>query len=281
MNGDGIFEPVRFNGFPELKETLISGHLEASFILAPMAMRLREDGVPLKIVYLGHRDGTAMMVHVDSPIRRIRDLKGKTVAIPNRFSNQYLILHRALNKRGMSMKDLKLVELPPPEMPTALKGKSVDAIIAGEPFMAQTEMDEYGRILFLAKDEWPDFISCVLAVREEVLRQRRDEVQLLVEGIAKSGKWLDKSKTNRIEAAGFTGRRYYNQNPRLLEFVLTKPPDRVKYTNLRVLRKDFEEIEQLARDAGIMRGTVGFEDYADPSLVPDDSVIQPYDLKAP
>src|SRR5437764_14959578 len=89
--GESFFDPIRFNGFPELKEAFLSGYVPATFILAPLAMALREQGVPIKIVYLGHRDGTAMMVHKDSLIFRIEDLKGKTIAVPNRFSNQRLL----------------------------------------------------------------------------------------------------------------------------------------------------------------------------------------------
>jgi NitT/TauT family transport system substrate-binding protein len=51
MTGEGIFEPVRFNGWPELKEAYLSGYTPATFILAPMAMALREQGVQIKIVY--------------------------------------------------------------------------------------------------------------------------------------------------------------------------------------------------------------------------------------
>src|SRR5271167_1010774 len=100
-------------------------------------------------------------------------------------------------------------------------------------------MNGYGRILFLTKDVWPDFISCVLVVTEDTIRHRRPEVQRLVDGIAKSGKWLDQNQEDRSQAADFPAQHYYNQNPDLLRFVLGKPPDRVKYTNLRVLRKDF------------------------------------------
>src|SRR6516164_5246256 len=92
LSGKSGFEPVRFQGFPELKEAFISGYLPATFILAPLAMRMREDGVPLKIVYLGHRDGTAMVVHKDSQIYQIEDLRGKKIAVPNRFSNQKLLV---------------------------------------------------------------------------------------------------------------------------------------------------------------------------------------------
>ncbi len=281
MSGESYFEPVRFNGWPELKEAFLSGYMPATFILAPLAMALREQGVPIKIVYLGHRDGTAMMVHKDSRIYRIEDLKGKTIAVPNRFSNQRLLIFKALRERGMSIKDVNLVEMPPPDMPVALLSRSVDAITSGEPFMGQTELDGYGRVLYLTKDVWPNFISCVLAVNESAIKNHRDAVQRLVDGIARSGKWLDQTMDHRMEASQFVAKNYYNQDPRLLTFVLSKPPDRVKYTNLAPLKKDFEEIQALAVEAGIMQGTVGFNDYVDTSFAKDDASIQPYKWESP
>ncbi len=280
LEGDGYFEPVRFNGWPEIKEAFLSGYLEATFLLAPMAISLREEGVPVKIVYLGHRDGTAMMVHKDSQIFRIEDLRGKRVAVPNRFSNQRLLIYRALRDRGMSIDDIELFELPPPDMPAALYTKSVDAITSGEPFMGQTELDGYGRVLYLTKDIWPNFISCVLVVHEDAIKHKRDQVQRLVDGIAKSGKWIDEEMDHRMQAAKFVSKHYYNQDPRLLEFVLSKPPDRVKYTNLRLYRKEFAEIEELGKAAGILKGTAGFDDYTDTSFVKDDAEIAPYEWEA-
>jgi NitT/TauT family transport system substrate-binding protein len=281
LEGESFFKPMKFSGFPELKEMFLShpDKMPATFILAPLAMSLREQGVPIKMVYLGHRDGTAMMVHKDSSIFRIEDLKGKTIAVPSRFSNQRLLIFKALKDRGMSIDDVKLVEMPPADMPAALSVRAVDAVTSGEPFMAQTEMDGYGRILYLTKDVWPEFISCVLAVHESAIKHRREEVQALVDGIARSGKWLDSSIDNRMEAGDVVAKKYYNQNPELLKFVLSKPPDRVKYTNLNLVRKDLEEIEALGKEGGILKGTAGFEDYADPSFVTDDTQVKPWDYK--
>ena len=276
ITGDSIFRPLRFNGWPELKEAYLSGYTPATFILAPMAMALREQGVPIKIVYLGHRDGSAVMVRKDSNIYRMEDLRGKRVAVPNRFSNQRLLIFRALKQAHMTVKDIELIEMPPPDMPAALYAHAVDAISSGEPFMAQTELDGYGRVLWLTKDVWPNFISCVLAVHEDMIKNHRDVVQRLVDGIAKSGKWIDKSMDHRMEAAQFVANFYYNQDPRLLSFVLSKPPDRVKYTNLALRKPDFEEIEELGREAGILNGSAHFPDYTDTSFVTDDSAVQPY-----
>lgn len=281
MGGDGIIQPVRFSGFPEIKKTFLADGLEAAFILAPLVIALREQGVPIKIVYLGHRDGTAMMVRKDSPISRVEDLPGKTVAIPNRYSNQCIIIHKALKARGLGLGDVRLVEVPPPDMPAALFSRAVDAVIAGEPLMAQTEMDGYGRVLFLAKDIWPGFISCVLTVPERMIRSRRGDVQRLVDGIARSGKWVDQSLNHRMQAAAFTARHYYHQNPDLLRYVLSKPPDRVRYTSLVLHSADFEEIERLGAEAGVLKGTAHFDDYADPSFARDEAETQFYEWEGP
>lgn len=272
----GGFEPVRFNGWPELKEAFLSGHTEATFLLAPMAIKLREEGVPIKIVYLGHRDGTAVMVHAESGITRTEDLRGKRIAVPNRYSNQRLLLYRSLKDRGMTFADVELLEMPPPDMPAALYSRAVDAVTSGEPFMGQTELDGYGRVLWLTKDVWPGFISCVLAVREDVIANERPRVQALVDGIARSGLWMDEHMDHRMQAAQFVSENYYNQDPRLLEFVLSKPPDRVTYTNLTVRRADFEEIETLGREAGLLSGTVGFDDYVDTTFVRSDGPLTPF-----
>ena len=276
VEGQGFFQPMRFSGWPELKEMFIGRpqDMPASFILAPMAMALREQGVKIKIVHLGHRDGSAVMVHKDSGIFQVTDLRGKTVAVPGRYANQRLIIYRELRKYGMTINDVKIVEMPPPDMPAALLSRSVDAISSGEPFMGQTELDGYGRVLFQAKDVWPGFISCVLAVHEDAIRDHREEIQKLVNGIAASGKWIDQSMAHRMDAAEFVAKEYYNQNPRLLQFVLSKPPDRVTYSRLKPLRADFEEIEKLGLEAGILQGTAHFEDYVDDTFAPEPASVK-------
>jgi NitT/TauT family transport system substrate-binding protein len=275
-DGKGFYEPVRFNGFPEIKESLIAGYLPATFMLAPMAMALRQQGVPMKIVYLGHRDGTAMMVHKDSQIHAVRDLRGKRVAIPNRFSNQYLLLRKALAAEGMSIKDVEMLEMSPPDMPAALYAKAVDAITSGEPFMAQTELDGYGRVLYQAKDIWPNFISCVLVVSQKTIDEHPDWVQQLVNGIASSGLWLQEGMDHRMKAADAVATQYYNQNPRLLRFVLSKPPDRVTYGNLRLAKPEFDAIAQMALEAGVLKKPIAFEEYADTRFSENTTGAGPY-----
>ena len=46
-------------------------------MIAPLAMKLREQGVKVKIAYLGHRDGSTVMVRKDLPAKTLKDLEGR------------------------------------------------------------------------------------------------------------------------------------------------------------------------------------------------------------
>jgi len=264
---DTIFSSRKFTDWPTVKEALISKEIGGVFILAPMAMQLAADGIPIKVVYLGHRDGTGIVVGKDAPIHDFGDLRGKVVAIPSRYANQNLLMHKMMDEWGMPYDSIDLREVPPPEHPTALRAGSIDGYIVGEPFAAKAEVDGFGRVLYHTKDIWPEFISCVLVVRQDLIDERRDLVQELVDGIAKSGKWLDEDMEHRMDAAEVTAEHYYFQEESLLKHVLSKPVDRVKYTNLAPLRGDFDEIMDLAVRIGVLSKPVEFSDYADDSFV--------------
>lgn len=258
-----LFVPRLFQGFPEIKEALISNRMQAAFMVAPMAIALRAQGVPIRIVYLGHRYGSAVVVGKNSGIRSFADLRGKTVAIPSRFSDERLIVYKALRDNGMNDRDVKLVEMAPPDVTGALAAGAIDAFSMGEPFPSQAEMGGYGRVLFHAKEYWPDYISCVLVVRQDVIDRRPDAVQVLVDGIARSGLWLDTGRRNRLHAADFVARYYYRQDPKLLRWALTNPLDRVQYTRLTPHKKDFDLIRDLMLETGTLERSIEFEEYVD------------------
>jgi NitT/TauT family transport system substrate-binding protein len=186
-----VFRSKKYTSFPTIVEDMQAGNLKATFMLAPLAMVLNRRGTPVKIVHLGHRDGTTMMVRKDSDITDFAGLKGKKIAIPHRYSNQRILVEKLKEKFGFGPNDLTLVDYPPPEMPAALKTGQIDAYIVGEPFPAKAEMDGFGKVLYFTKDIWPNFISCVLVVRADLIQSDRALVQELVNGIARSGKWID------------------------------------------------------------------------------------------
>ena len=88
-------------------------------------------------------------------------------------------------------------------------------------------------------------------------------MQALVDGIARSGLWLDKGKPYRDDAADFVGRFYYNQKPALLRWALTKPMDRVMYTPLAPRKADFDMVRDLMIETGVLDRKIEFNEYID------------------
>jgi len=261
--GGEIFLPRMFQGFPEIKEALISNKMQAAFIVAPLAIALKAQGVPIRIVYLGHRYGSAVVVRTDGPVKTFADMRGKTIAIPTRFSDERLIVFRAMKAFGIKPGEIKMVEMAPPDVAGALAAKAIDAFSMGEPFPSQAEMGGFGRVLFHAREYWPDYMSCVLVVREDMIENRPEAVQVLVDGVARSGLWLEKGKAYRENAADFVGRFYYNQKPALLQWALTKPITRVMYSNLAPRKPDFDMVRDLMIETGVLDKKIEFEEYTD------------------
>jgi NitT/TauT family transport system substrate-binding protein len=259
-----IFIPKKFQGFPEIKEALIADRMQAGFMVAPMAMALRSQGVPIKIVYLGHRYGSAVVVKKDGPVQTVEDLVGKTMAIPSRFSDEHLILLRALAVHGIEKSRVRLVEMPPPDVAGALAVDAIDGFSMGEPFPSQAEMGGFGRVLFHAREYWPDYMSCVVVVRQDAIDERPLAVQTLVDGIKRSGLWLDAGVPNRDHAADFVGRYYFNQPPDLLRWALLRDLRRVTYSELEPRKPDFDLVRDLMLENGLLDHAIEFHEYVDP-----------------
>lgn len=258
-----LFLPRMFQGFPEMKEAIISDKVQAAFIVAPMAIALKAQGVPVKVVYLGHRYGSAVVVRKNGSVKTVADLRGKTVAIPTRFSDERLMLFRAMQIWSVKPSEVKMVEMAPPDVSGALAAGAIDGFAMGEPFPSQAEMSGFGRVLFQAREYWPDYMSCILIVRQDLIDSRPDVVQVLVDGIARSGLWLDKSRPNREDAADFVGRFYYHQKPALLRWALTNPMDRVLYSPLAPRKPDFDLVRDMMIQTGVLDKKIGFEEYTD------------------
>jgi len=301
-----LFQSKRYTNFPAIVEDIQAGNLDAAFILAPFAMVLaREGSRPVKIVHLGHRDGTCMVVRKESPYQSFADLRGTRMAIPHRYANQRILVEKLKDQFGFRDDEITFIDFPPPEMPAGLKAGQFEAYIVGEPHCARAELEDFGRILYYTKDIWPNFISCVLVVTQDLIDREPGLVQELVTGITASGEWIDEGpqdrlleglylegedvpeaeegvdapkqivipsefgSTPRMQAAQIAG-LYYGQPPELLKYVLSKPPDRVKYTELNLAREDFVEIQRYAEELGFFakrpvtpEDPFGFEDFCD------------------
>ena len=164
----------------------------------------------------------------------------------------------------MTTKDVQIVEMAPPDMPAALYANAVDAYCTGEPFGAAAQSAGYARLLRMTRDEWPKYICCVLTVREELISTTAPLVQDLVNQVLGAGVWLDAKQENRKKAVAIAaGKKFFNQDPKIIQFVMHNPTDRVTYGDLRMIRTEFEELMQLSMEAGTIKHPIPYETYVD------------------
>jgi NitT/TauT family transport system substrate-binding protein len=265
---DFEFEYSKYSGWPEIKESLMANRIQAAYMLAPLVMDLADKKIPVKIVSLGHRSGAVIMVRTDSPYQKFSDLRGKRIAIPSRFAVDFLFLRKMLTRENMTPKDIEIMEMPPPDMPAALYANAVDAYCTGEPFGAAAQRAGYARVLRMTRDEWRNYICCVLTVREELIAENPAMVQDLVNHVQGAGQWLDEKQTNRDKAVAIAaGKGFFNQDPNILKFVMENPTDRVTYGDLRMIREEFDDLMQLSIEAGTIKHPIAYETYIDERFV--------------
>ena len=146
----------------------------------------KANGNPIKSVYVYSKpEWTALVVRSDSSITKVEDLKGKKVAV-TRGTDPHVFLLRALDRVGLSEKDIELVPLQHPDGRNALEKGDVDAWAGLDPLMAQTEVDKGSKLFF--RD--PNLNTYgVLNVREEFARQYPEYVKRVIVAYEKARTW--------------------------------------------------------------------------------------------
>ena len=259
------FDAMRFGEFPSIVEALKTKRLLAGFVTVPLAMKMREQGAPIRICCLGHRDGSQLTIRKEDPAKSLRDMRGKTIAIPSPFSNENFFVNKMMRDQGIKPDEIKFVVLPPPDMPAALSAKAIDGFIVAEPYPGKAEMDGYGRVLYYAKDVWPNYISCCLVVHTDLIHDKPEVVRDLVRGIVASGEWAQKNRTGAAKLVA----PYFGQNEALMRYVLTQPPDRVTFINLKPGDAEIQTIMDMGISLGFLKIRTPLDQLLDRSFIPD------------
>lgn len=96
-----------------------------------------------ELKYLAYEDGAkqshALLLPLNSPIKRLSDLKGKRIGLTKGSSAHYF-LAQSLNKAGLAWSDIQAIWLTPADGRAALDKKAIDAWATWEPYVSATEM---------------------------------------------------------------------------------------------------------------------------------------------
>ncbi|MBK1730710.1 ABC transporter substrate-binding protein [Thiococcus pfennigii] len=243
-------EPIKFSSWPEIAEALKAGAIDGGFLLTPIGLTLRAKGAPVQVVMLGHRNGSVITVKQDAGIDRIEDLEGRSIAVPSPFSTHNILLRKVLTEHRIDpARDLRILDMAPPEMVNALATGRIDGYIVAEPFGAQAEALKVGKVLMLSKDIWPDHICCVLNVREAVIDKHPEAVQEMVSGMVRTAAFI----AERPAEAAKGSVKLIGQRPAVVETVLTTPAGRLTFDDLVPREADFAATQDYMIAFGIAK----------------------------
>jgi NitT/TauT family transport system substrate-binding protein len=186
-------EPAPAQSGNEIVTAMVSGDLQFGFLGYVPASSARAQGLPLKLIAnadngaeTANKEWTQLMVGKDSPIRDVKDLAGKTIAVNALKGVGEVVIKAALDKQGVDPNSIKLLEVPFPEMPAALEKDRVDVIWAPEPFLTSVLAKGGREIEAPLTTLGKKFPNGTYATTEQYLGKNQDVVERFARAINKS-----------------------------------------------------------------------------------------------
>lgn len=173
-------------GSNKANQFLQAGAVQFGSTAGSAALLARANGTPIKTVFLFSRpEWTALVVPKDSPVKSVRDLRGKKVAA-TRGTDPWFFLLRSLAAAGLQPTDVQLVDLQHPDGRTALERGQVDAWAGLDPHMAASQLDAGSRLLY-RNVAFNTFGA--LNAREDFLAQHADVAAVVVSAYERARKY--------------------------------------------------------------------------------------------
>lgn len=215
QEGLKVERPVMVRSWKILTESFLAGKFNFTHMLFPIPVWMRfKQGIPVKVLAWDHTNGSAVTVRGDSGINSFKDLGGSQVAVPSWYSMHNLIMQLGLTSQGLTPvirpqsvtlapHEVNLFILPPPDMPTALLGRKIDAFIVADPFNALAQEKFSARIMRYSGDIWKNHPCCVIVTHDRLIQYRPAMVQKAVNAIVRAQAWC---KNNPRETAHLLSR---------------------------------------------------------------------------
>lgn len=168
-------------------EFLNSGSVDFGSTAGLAAVLSKANGNPIKGVYIFSRpEWTALLVPKDSPIKSIKDLKGKKVAA-TKGTDPFLFLLRSLHAEGLQKSDIEHVALQHADGRAALEQGRVDAWAGLDPLMAASEIEAGSRLIHrnVAFNTYG-----FLNTSEKFARENPEYVRKVIAAYEKARKWI-------------------------------------------------------------------------------------------
>jgi ABC-type nitrate/sulfonate/bicarbonate transport system substrate-binding protein len=197
-------DATRFQGSDKRAQAFEAGAIDLSEGSATGVMAAAAEGVQSKIICSVTRESkrgfsTSFYVPDTSSIKTIPDMKDKVVGINGFETAGHLWLKAALEKNGMTDKDVTITPVPFPAMQEAMLAGKIDVGEFPQPFATLLEKQAKVRKIFDAKYGIPfDEELIVIAGKDEFLKRNAPAIRAFLEDVRDATKfYLEKPREAR------------------------------------------------------------------------------------
>ncbi|MEH7523400.1 aliphatic sulfonate ABC transporter substrate-binding protein [Bacillus sp. JJ1503] len=201
LKEDGYeIEWKEFNGGGPLLEALFTGNIDFGHASDGSTIFAQAGNKPF--VYVGadlpNPEGVGVLVHKDSKIKSIADLKGKKIGV-NKGGNHHYLTILALEEAGINLDEVEWVYLSDAAQGrTAFETKKLDAFATYDPFLAGTEIQLDTINLTEGKDYgYPNRTFYVANIKYN--EEHPELVNKIIEAIDESDEWANKNKPEVVK----------------------------------------------------------------------------------
>lgn len=172
---------LRIESIGDLRSALLAGRIDAYMATFDIYQAI-EGRAPIgKLIYAIDESAGADGIAVDSSIASISDLKGKSVGVEPGFPPHFVLTYQ-LYKAGLTLADLKVVDMPSGDIPSAFVTSRIDAGATYEPFLSTCLTQRKGSKLLASSADTPGLITDFIVASEKAIGEKTAALKAVISG---------------------------------------------------------------------------------------------------
>lgn len=244
----------KFLSWSSLIKAVSSHTIDVAFLMAPMAMALKNQGFPIAYVLDANRGGSAITVR--KSIQSKKQLSGSLLGLPGADSTHWALLHQLMHNESLSFeKDKAPVFLNPSYSINALRTGKIDGFFCAEPWNTKAVREGAGHILVRSNHILEDHICCIVTVNQNFASRAGQTVRLYMKRLMEAQELAlsDPTKCSLIQA------RYTGIDPEIAEEVIRK--SHITFSDMIPDRARIHETMNLALAAGSLKAECDLDSF--------------------
>lgn len=261
---------VWFESYTDSLNALAAGQLDAnSQTLNDTISSVAAESDQVIILVNDNSTGNDQII-VSEEIETIEDLEGKRIGVEIAVVDNYLLL-LGLESVGLTADDVEIVPLETGAAAAAFASGQLDAVGVFAPFTT-TAMERDGAHVLFSSEDFPGAIPDHLVVSRELIEERPDDVEKLIDAWYLTLAWIEENPDEAIEImaerAGVSTEEYESYDAGTTLFTIDDNleafEDGDDFTSLRYAAED---IMEFMIDQGLIEDEIDLDDIFDSQFV--------------